>query len=71
MPGFKNYVQTAGDGDSWSTNACVYATEQEAEDAGSELASRWLAVTAWEPRPTDDDVNYEFKDGRSQSIKEE
>lgn len=67
MPGFKSYVQTGGD--NWDTNACVYATEQEATDAGAELASRWLLVTAHEARPSDDDVNYEFKDGRSQSIK--
>lgn len=68
MSGFKNYVQT-GTRPEWSTNACVYATEQEARDAGAELAGRWLLVTAHEPRPTAEDANYVFFDGRSRSIK--
>ena len=62
MNGFKNWVQTGGD--DWATNACVFATEQEALDAGAELASRWMLVTAHEARPTDEPVNYEFIDGR-------
>lgn len=68
MSGFKNWVQT-GAGSEWSTNACVYATRQEAIYAGAELASRWLLVTAHEARPTVDPVNYEFMNGRSRPIK--
>ncbi len=63
MSGFKNWVQTGGDG--WATNACVFATEKEAFDAGTELASRWLLVTDHEARPTDEPVNYEFVDGKA------
>ena len=58
MPGYKNWVQTGGP--DWATNAVVFATKEEAENAGRELASRWLLVTAWEPRPTDEDPNYRF-----------
>ena len=68
MSGFKYYVQTLT-GSEWSTNACVYATEKEAFDAGTELAERWLSVTTHEVRPTDEPVNYAFVNGRSQSIK--
>ena len=65
MP-FKNYVQTSKD--DWSTNACVYATEQEALDAGHELSMRWCAVSDYEARPCTDEVNYFFDDGRNQKI---
>ncbi len=68
MSGFKNYVRT-GKHSEWTTNACVYATESEALDAGAELASRWLLVTDHEARPTNETVNYTFTDGRSRSIK--
>ena len=68
MSGFKSWVQ-AGPSTSWYTNACVYATESEAVDAGYELAGRWLLVTAHEARPTDETVNYEFRDGRPRSLK--
>lgn len=52
----------------WSGNQCRYATQQEAQDAGAELASRWFLVDAWRAVPSTDPVNYEFKDGRSQMI---
>jgi hypothetical protein len=53
---------------SWSTNACRYATEQEAKDAGVELLGRWFVPTDSRAVPSDDPVNYEFKDGRSRSL---
>ena len=67
---WKSWVQTVG-GDEWNTNACVYATKEEAQEAGTELASRWLLVKANEARPTDEPVNYTFNfdSYRSESIK--
>ena len=54
---------------SWSSNACVYATKEEAESAGRELLSRWYVPTASRAAPTSDPVNYAFIDGRSTPIK--
>ena len=63
---FKSWVKTSGD--DWSTNACVYATEQEALDAGFDLSLRWTQVADYEARPCDETVNYKHDDGRSQPI---
>ena len=43
-----------------ATNACRYATEEEARSAGNELLSRWMQPTGFEVRPTTDPVNYTF-----------
>ena len=58
---WKMWVSTTSDNpESYATNSCVYASKEEAERAGVELAGRWLAVVAWEARPTDEPVNYRF-----------
>ena len=55
--------------DNWSSNACVYATEREALDAGDELMGRWMLVREYRAVTTDDPVNYRMVDGRPQSIR--
>jgi len=54
--------------DSWAGNACVYATEQEAIDAGKELLSRWYVPSDSRAVTTADPVNYQFTNGRSSPI---
>jgi hypothetical protein len=43
-----------------ATNACRFATIDEADRAGWELLSRWFAPETFEVRYSDDAVNYEF-----------
>lgn len=62
MP-WKAEVQTAGDGDHWSSNACVFATKEEAETYVTDLALRWTAVSDTRAVPTDEEVNYTIEDG--------
>ena len=40
---FKPEVQTAGDGDKWSSSACRFATHAEADDYVLDLCMRWTA----------------------------
>jgi hypothetical protein len=54
---FKTEVLTEG---SWSTNACRYATQAEAEAAGRELLSRWFVPIDSRAVPSEDPVNYRF-----------
>ena len=51
-----------------ATNACVFATEEEATAAGNELLSRWYVPESFEVRPTEDDVNYVFNEGKPKRI---
>lgn len=44
----------------WASNACVYATKEEAEAAGVELLTRWFVPTASRAVESDDAVNYKF-----------
>ena len=53
-------VQTGPEYTPWSRNACVYATEAEALEAGKELMSRWMLVTAYRATEVDEPVNYRF-----------
>jgi hypothetical protein len=41
-------------GNSWATNSLVFSTREDAKGHADELAGRWLAVTDWEPRVSDD-----------------
>lgn len=52
--------ERGGDG---CTNSCTFATEEEAEAAGVELLSRWLAPAhsfAREAKPGEGEVNHRF-----------
>ena len=62
---FKSEVLVSG---KWENNACRYATEDEAIDAGRELLSRWYVPTDSRAVPSEDEVNYEFKDHRPQRL---
>ena len=55
---------------SWSSNACVYATEKEALEAGRELMGRWFVPTDHRAVESTDTVNYKFnfETYRSESI---
>ena len=45
---------------SWNSNACVYATEKEALEAGRELLGRWFVPTDYRAVESTDPVNYKF-----------
>ena len=52
----------------YSTNACRFATKAEALAYGAELASRWTLVVDHRAQPSQDPVNYEFRDGKARSL---
>ena len=54
---YKPEVQTAGDGDSWSSNAARFATAQEAQDYVYNLMFRWTAVSNTRVSESPDAVN--------------
>jgi len=49
-------------------NACVFATIQEANDAASELMSRWFMPTGHIVEEVEAEPNYVFKNGKPQPI---
>ena len=59
---YKMEVEVDGN---WSSNACVYATREEAEAAGRELLSRWFVPTDSRAVESTETVNYKFEGGRS------
>lgn len=42
------------------SNGQRFATEEEAKEAGNELAGRWFAVKEWRAVEADEPVNYRF-----------
>ena len=44
----------------WASNACVYATREEAESAGNELLSRWFVPVDSRAVESSEKVNYRF-----------
>ena len=52
----------------WSENSLRFATQEEAEASAADLASRWLLVIAHRAVPSDDPVNYAWKDGQLVSV---
>ena len=63
---YLNEVSTGGT--DYSTNACRFATKAEAVAYGAELASRWTLVVDHRAQPSQDPVNYEFRDGKARSL---
>lgn len=53
----------------WSSNACVYETQDEAKAAGAELLSRWMVPEDYRAVESSEPVNYKFENGKPQSIK--
>ena len=66
MTSWKVEVCVSGE---WGTNACRYATKEEANAAGAELLSRWFAPSGYRATECADPVNYEFRDGKSRPLK--
>ncbi len=60
---WKPEVQVAGNGDQWSQNALVFATEAEALHSARDLMSRWMLVTDCRAAESTDAVNYQIVDG--------
>lgn len=62
---------TGNDKERPSTNACIYATKEEAARAGVELLSRWTMPEGFVVMAVDEEPNYEFPIGldRPRSIK--
>lgn len=56
---WKSMVQAMGEAKP-STNACRYATEREAAEAGLELMSRWMLVESTSTEESSEAVNYRF-----------
>jgi hypothetical protein len=50
-------VQTAGNGDTWSTNNLTFETYEEAEQYVKDLFTRWTSVTEWRIRAVAQPVN--------------
>jgi hypothetical protein len=65
---WKAEVQTAGDGDHWSTNALRFATKAEADAYGLDLAMRWTAVKDVRSTECDDTVTHAIIDGKVENI---
>ena len=59
---WKPEVMVAGNGDKWSQNALVFATEAEALQSARDLMSRWMMVMDCRAAPTTDPVNYRIVD---------
>ena len=55
-----SYQAEFSTGGAFATNACRYATFLEANNAGSELQGRWMAVTEYRVVGSTDPVNYRF-----------
>jgi hypothetical protein len=64
---YKVEVQTFGE-TKWSTNAIRFATQDEADKAGVDLAHRWTMLENWRVAPSDDPVNYKWEDGKAVSV---
>ncbi len=58
MKSFKVYAKTSG-GDG-GYNGQRFATQKEADAAGKELHTRWMAMTGWAVEESEDEVNYKF-----------
>lgn len=65
---FKVEVQTYGHTGTWSTNAVRFATLDEADKAGVDMAHRWTMLENWRVAPSDDAVNYKWEDGKAVAV---
>lgn len=61
--GFRPMVKVYGE-EKLCGNALVFETEQEVLDYGVDLISRWTLAEQVLVEPTEEPVNYVFKDGR-------
>lgn len=61
---FKVEVQTGGDR-AWTSNAQRFATREQADAAGNDLFSRWIAMRAFRVVPSSDPPNQPLPDVKS------
>jgi len=64
---FKVVVKVSGES-KLSGNGLRFATENEANEYGSDLMSRWFAVELFQVQPSDDHVSHTFLNGKLKSI---
>ena len=64
---YRPEISTDG-GKSFSQNAQVFATREEAEASAKDLTSRWMLVTDWRVIESDQPVNYMLVDGVLESV---
>ena len=57
MNSWKPDVQTAGDGDAWSTNSLAFAKKEDAEAWVLNLSLRWTAVSDTRVVESDEEPN--------------
>lgn len=55
----------------FSYNAQRFSTREEAEKAGSDLMSRWIAVERYEVQESPDPANYRFEGGQAKMLESE
>jgi hypothetical protein len=68
---WKAEVQTAGDGDKWSSNGLLFATEAEATAYVKDLEWRWTAVKATRVVEVDQPATYFWNGTRAKPIAEQ
>ena len=64
---FKPEISTDG-GKSFSQNAQVFATREEAETMAKDIFNRWLSATNYRAVESDEPVNYEIVGGALKSV---
>lgn len=64
---FKPEISTDG-GKSFSQNAQVFATREEAETMAKDIFNRWLSATNYRVVESDEPVNYEIVKGMLWSV---
>ena len=64
---FKPEISTDG-GKSFSQNAQVFATREEAETMARDIFNRWMLATDYRAVESDEPVNYELKDNVLKSV---
>lgn len=68
---WKPEVKVKGEGDRWHDNALRFATEAEAKAYAHDLhVNRWTLATAHRATESEDPVNYIWRDGVANPIKE-
>jgi hypothetical protein len=65
---WKPQVKTLGDPNTWSTNALVFATREEAEASARELFSRWFSCIDHGAVEVDAEATHAFIDGENKPI---
>ena len=64
---FSCWVSDDG-GQNYAQNALRFATKEEADKYGRDLRSRWMAMTDYEVRESNDPVNYAIIDDVLKSL---